>query len=129
MALAGLIPADGEITGRSPVMVFQNPEHQFLTHSVHDELRFGLNTDDSTEAAVQRLSTAFGIDYLAHLNPFRLSGGEKRRLSVAAGLLAAQHRSEPTVLLADEPTFGLDRAATTTMLNEFTDHANTGGAV
>lgn len=129
MALAGLIPADGEITGRSPVMVFQNPEHQFLTHSVHDELRFGLNTDDSTEAAVQRLSTAFGIDHLAHLNPFRLSGGEKRRLSVAAGLLAAQHRSEPTVLLADEPTFGLDRAATTTMLNELTDHANTGGAV
>ena len=129
MALAGLLPGDGEITGRPPVMVFQNPEHQFLTHSVHDELRFGLNTDAETEAAVQSLSTAFGIDHLAELNPFRLSGGEKRRLSVAAGLLAAQQRTEPTVLLADEPTFGLDRAATNTMLNELTAHANSGGAV
>ena len=129
MALAGLLPSDGEITGRPPVMVFQNPEHQFLTHSVHDELRFGLSTDDATGAAIQRLSTAFGIDHLAELNPFRLSGGEKRRLSVAAGLLAAQHRTEPTVLLADEPTFGLDRAATTTMLDELATHANTGGAV
>ena len=129
MGLAGLLASEGEITGRAPVMVFQNPEHQFLTHSVHDELRFGLNRDDQTEAAVQRLSTAFGLDHLAELNPFRLSGGEKRRLSVAAGLLAAQHRAEPTVLLADEPTFGLDRAATTTMLNELTTHANTGGAV
>src|SRR5690606_24857646 len=94
-----------------------------------DELRFGLNTDDSTEAAVQRLSTAFDIDHLAHLNPFRLSGGEKRRLSVAADLLAAQHRSEPTVLLADEPTFALDRAATTTMLNQLAEHGHRGGAV
>ncbi|HJF15492.1 MAG TPA: energy-coupling factor ABC transporter ATP-binding protein [Enteractinococcus helveticum] len=129
MALAGLLASDGEITGRPPVMVFQNPEHQFLAHSVHDELRFGLTPDEHTEAAIQRLSTAFGIDHLADLNPFRLSGGEKRRLSVATGLLAAQHRTEPTVLLADEPTFGLDRAATTTMLNELATHANSGGAV
>ncbi|GAA4106306.1 ABC transporter ATP-binding protein [Enteractinococcus coprophilus] len=129
MALAGLLPVDGDITGRPPVMVFQNPEHQFLTHSVHDELRFGLNTDAATETAVQRLSTALGIDHLAELNPFRLSGGEKRRLSVVTGLLAAQHRAEPTVLLADEPTFGLDRAATTTMLDELTAHANSDGAV
>lgn len=129
MALAGLIDSQGEITGQQSVMVFQNPEHQFLTHSVEDELRFGLLPGDSTEASVERLSQVFGLDHLAQLNPFRLSGGEKRRLSVAAGLLAAKHGAAPTVLLADEPTFGLDRAATTTMLNELADYAEAGGAV
>ena len=91
-------------------MVFQNPEHQFLTHSVEDELAFGLLPGDSTEASVEHLSQAFGLDHLAQLNPFRLSGGEKRRLSVAAGLLAAKHGAAPTVLLADSQTFGLDRS-------------------
>lgn len=129
MALAGLIHPEGELTGRPPVMVFQNPEHQFLTHSVHDELRFGLKLDDATETAVQELTEAFGLEHLADLNPFRLSGGEKRRLSVAAGLLAARYRAEPTVLLADEPTFGLDRANTTVMLQQLANHADDGGAV
>ena len=129
MALAGLLDTDGKITGRQPVMVFQNPEHQFLTHSVHDELRFGLALDEATEASVQELTAAFGLELLAELNPFRLSGGEKRRLSVAAGLLAVQNRSEPTVLLADEPTFGLDRANTVVMLEQLADYANNGGAV
>ena len=129
LALAGLIDVEGSVTGKQPVMVFQNPEHQFLTHSVYDELRFGLVPNDTTEASVQELSAAFGLDHLAKLNPFRLSGGEKRRLSVAAGLLAAKHGSAATVLLADEPTFGLDRAATTTMLKVLADYADTGGAV
>ncbi len=129
MALAGLIQPEGELSGRPPVMVFQNPEHQFLTHSVHDELRFGLPLNKQTEQAVRDLTETFGLTHLAELNPFRLSGGEKRRLSVAAGLLAARYRTEPTVLLADEPTFGLDRANTTIMLQQLADHADDGGAV
>lgn len=129
MALAGLLDVDGELSGLSPVMVFQNPEHQFLTHSVHDELRFGLEQDDDVETAVQAVSSVFGLDHLAEQNPFRLSGGEKRRLSVAAGLLAAQQRAAPTVLLADEPTFGLDRANTTVMIDQLATHADNGGAV
>ena len=129
MALAGLLESEGTIEGCRPVMVFQNPEHQFLTHSVDDELRFGLEPHANTEASITQLSQAFGLDHLGALNPFRLSGGEKRRLSVAAGLLAARHGSDATVLLADEPTFGLDRAATTTMLKQLADYADAGGAV
>lgn len=129
MALAGLTESTGTLDAQPPVMVFQNPEHQFLTHSVHDELRFGLPTDATTETTIQELTEAFGLTHLNQLNPFRLSGGEKRRLSVAAGLLAAQHRSKPTILLADEPTFGLDRSATTTLLQALADHAATGAAV
>ncbi|WP_022870381.1 ABC transporter ATP-binding protein [Yaniella halotolerans] len=129
LALAGLIEGEGSLVGDQPVMVFQNPEHQFLTHSVDDELRFGLLPNPATEASVHQLKTIFGLEHLGGLNPFRLSGGEKRRLSVAAGLLAAKHGEAPTVLLADEPTFGLDRAATTTVLNVLADYAETGGAV
>lgn len=129
MALAGLTESTGILDGNPPVMVFQNPEHQFLTHSVHDELRFGLPSDPTTETTIQQLTEAFGLTHLNRLNPFRLSGGEKRRLSVATGLLAAQHRGKPTVLLADEPTFGLDRSATGTMLQALADHAATGAAV
>ncbi len=44
-----------------------------------------------------------GLDRLAAANPFTLSGGEKRRLSVATALAAA-----PSVLVVDEPTFGQD---------------------
>ncbi len=43
------------------------------------------------------------MDHLAEANPYTLSGGEKRRLSVATVLAAS-----PDVLILDEPTFGQD---------------------
>lgn len=46
----------------------------------------------------------FHLDQYAHVNPYTLSGGEKRRLTVASALASA-----PKVLLFDEPTFGQDR--------------------
>ncbi|MGO1182319.1 MAG: ABC transporter ATP-binding protein [Micrococcaceae bacterium] len=129
-ALAGLVPLRGrsgrsanagELTGAAPVMVFQNPEHQFLAHTVNDEL----GEDPLGVELVDR----FELGHVGALNPFRLSGGEQRRLSVALGLLAARRREDPTVLLADEPTFGLDRASTTAVMSELARYAAEGGAV
>lgn len=128
-ALAGLVPLrpgragghSGELTGVAPVMVFQNPEHQFLAHTVREELG-----DDGHAVDLAR---RFGLDHLSELSPFRLSGGEQRRLSVALGLLAVRRRDEPTVLLADEPTFGLDRGTTVAVMTELADYAASGGAV
>lgn len=87
--------------------VFQEPEHQFLCATVRDELAVGpraLKLEDSeVRARVDELLQRLRLDSLAAANPFTLSGGEKRRLSVAT-VLATQ----PRVMVLDEPTFGQD---------------------
>ncbi|GIJ61346.1 ABC transporter ATP-binding protein [Virgisporangium aurantiacum] len=82
--------------------VFQNPEHQFVTSRVRDEVALGPRRLDRPvpDGLLERLRLA----HLAEANPFTLSGGEARRLSVATALAAA-----PAVLVLDEPTFGQDR--------------------
>jgi energy-coupling factor transport system ATP-binding protein len=88
--------------------VFQDPEHQFLTGSVRDELllgprRAGLDVR-TAEKRADELLDRLHLGRLAEANPFTLSGGEQRRLSVATALASA-----PSLLVLDEPTFGQDR--------------------
>ncbi len=87
--------------------VFQDPEHQFLTRTVREELAFAPRRLDwpagRIEDRVDDLLDRLRLSKLAGANPFTLSGGEKRRLSVASALSAA-----PPVLVLDEPTFGQD---------------------
>lgn len=85
--------------------VFQNPEHQFVARTVYDELLVGFKVmgRDVDEARVRELLERLRLSALADANPFTLSGGEKRRLSVATALVAS-----PSVVLLDEPTFGQD---------------------
>jgi energy-coupling factor transport system ATP-binding protein len=88
--------------------VFQDPEHQFLSRRVVDEVTLGpmrAGLDRSTaRGRADELLERLHLVHLAEANPFTLSGGEKRRLSVATALAAA-----PSVLILDEPTFGQDR--------------------
>ncbi|MFB9444817.1 ATP-binding cassette domain-containing protein [Dactylosporangium vinaceum] len=79
--------------------VFQNPEHQFVTDTVQAELALS----GAEPATVATLLERLRLHHLARANPFTLSGGEQRRLSVATALAAA-----PQVLILDEPTFGQD---------------------
>jgi energy-coupling factor transport system ATP-binding protein len=83
--------------------VFQEPEHQFVTGRVLDELMFGPRHLGHGEDRVDELLERLRLTKLVDANPYTLSGGEKRRLSVATVLAA-----HPRVLILDEPTFGQD---------------------
>ncbi|MCC4908496.1 ABC transporter ATP-binding protein [Microbacterium sp. cx-59] len=89
--------------------VFQNPEHQFIAHTVADEIAHGLRrlrlSEDEVHARTSALLERFGLEGKADAHPFLLSGGQKRRLSVGTALVAGA-----PVLALDEPTFGQDRA-------------------
>jgi energy-coupling factor transport system ATP-binding protein len=83
--------------------VFQEPEHQFVTGRVLDELMFGPRHAGHGGDRVDELLERLRLTHLVEANPYTLSGGEKRRLSVATVLAA-----HPRVLVLDEPTFGQD---------------------
>ncbi|UIP58835.1 ABC transporter ATP-binding protein [Agromyces marinus] len=88
--------------------VFQEPEHQFVASNVRDEIAvapraLGLAPAD-VDARVDEVLQRLRLDHLAGANPFTLSGGEARRLSVGAVLA-----TRPRVVILDEPTFGQDR--------------------
>ncbi|WP_372633046.1 ABC transporter ATP-binding protein [Cohnella sp.] len=95
--------------------VFQNPEFQFVTHTVRDEIEYSLLVD-GVEAGERRQSSERLMEELqladcASRHPFQLSMGQKRRLSVASAIIRGQR-----LLLLDEPTFGLDARNTFAML-------------
>ncbi|WP_425355638.1 ABC transporter ATP-binding protein [Microbacterium schleiferi] len=100
--------------------VFQNPEHQFIAGSVFDEIAHGLRRQHLDEAEIKRrtldLLDRFGLRERAHVHPFLLSGGQKRRLSVGTALVAGA-----PVLALDEPTFGQDRARADELLGLLRD--------
>lgn len=96
--------------------VFQNPEHQFITDTVYDELVFSMQLNDEPlekmEATATYLLEHFQLEEEKHRNPFSLSGGQKRRLSVATVL-----DDTPDILLFDEPTFGQDAETTARLIH------------
>ena len=87
--------------------VFQDPEHQFITGTVRDELAVGPRAlklaPGEVASRVDPLVERLRLGHLLDANPFTLSGGEKRRLSVATVLA-----TRPPLLVLDEPTFGQD---------------------
>jgi energy-coupling factor transport system ATP-binding protein len=123
LTLAGLLkPLGGELRaadGTAPIRwrsrelltrigtVFQEPEHQFLAATVRAELAIGARVlklpSAEITARVAELLDRLRLGHLAEANPFTLSGGEKRRLSVATVLV-----TRPPLLVLDEPTFGQD---------------------
>ncbi|MFT4210707.1 MAG: energy-coupling factor transporter ATPase [Microbacterium sp.] len=108
--------------------VFQNPEHQFVAHTVFDEVAHGLRRQrlDETEvrARTMDLLARFGLAGHAEQHPFLLSGGQKRRLSVGTALVAGA-----PVLALDEPTFGQDRARADELLRLLADLRDDGVTV
>lgn len=101
----------------------QNPEHGFLATKVRDEI--ALTAGRLHRAVdVDAILELFGLTHLADANPYRISGGEQRRLALAAALA---HR--PGVVLLDEPTVGQDRATWAAVAGWLIGARDTGAAV
>ncbi|ASK65132.1 energy-coupling factor ABC transporter ATP-binding protein [Brachybacterium avium] len=113
-------PLRGEVEGAAAGLVFQRPEAQFVADTVTGELA----ASGVDPAQVTAMLTRLGLEEQREASPFALSGGQQRRLSLGAMLL-----TERPVLLADEPGYGLDRAAAHTVLNQLREAADAGQGV
>ena len=89
-------------------LVFQFPEYQLFEETIIKDIMFGpknfKNTEEEALEKAKKAAKIVGIDEsLYQQSPFRISGGQMRRVAVA-GILAM----EPVILVLDEPTRGLD---------------------
>jgi cobalt/nickel transport system ATP-binding protein len=92
---------------RRVALVFQNPDVQLFNPTVFDEVAFGpLQLQWPKEQLLSRVNETMewmGIAHLRDRPPYRLSGGEKKRVALASVVVL-----DPDVLLLDEPTATLD---------------------
>ena len=111
-------------------LIFQYPEYQLFEETVEKDVAYGPKnlglSDDEIKKRVMKAMELVGLSYkkFKDLSPFELSGGEKRRVSIA-GVVAM----EPKVLVLDEPTAGLDPKARMSILDNIkklhTEYRNT----
>ncbi|NTW43827.1 MAG: energy-coupling factor ABC transporter ATP-binding protein [Anaerolineaceae bacterium] len=97
-------------------LVFQNPEHQFLTDTTYEEIAYsllsrGIDDPDEVKQQVEEWMVRLELVDYQKVHPFALSAGKKRRLGVATMLIC-----NPQVLLVDEPTYGQDKEMTQNLM-------------
>lgn len=87
--------------------IFQNSDAQLFSATVWDEIAFGplqMNLpSDEVKKRVESIIEMLGLGHLKERPPYKLSGGEKKKVAIAAVLAI-----NPEVLILDEPTNGLD---------------------
>ena len=119
-----LIPSQGEVVmggikltrrtlplvRQSVGLVFQDSDNQLFMPTVEEDVAFGpanmrLEPEEIRRRVTEALD-AVGALHLRGASPFRLSGGQKKRVAIATVL-----SMEPSVLVMDEPTSNLDPRA------------------
>ena len=111
----GRVTVDGDDTTKKSVaqlsrkvgIVFQNPDHLLFSETVREEVGFALKNFGFEPGVivkqVERTLEALDLAHYADISPFLLSGGERKRVALAAVLAW-----EPDYLILDEPTIGQD---------------------
>ena len=111
----GKVSVDGVDTSEKSVaqlsrdvgLIFQNPDHQLFAETVAEELSFSLRNfgfaEDVIERRVTTLLSTLDLDRYRSSSPFILSGGERKRVALAAILVW-----DPKHIIMDEPTIGQD---------------------
>jgi len=99
-------------------LVFQYPEHQLFEETVYKDIAYGPKnlglSSDEIDKRVKDAARCVGLSSdVLDKSPFDLSGGQKRRVAIA-GVIAMQ----PSVLVLDEPTAGLDPAGREEILSQ-----------
>ena len=115
MPTLGTVKVDGVDTHDASVaklsrdvgLVFQNPDHQLFSETVREELAFSLRNfgykEDTIERRVATILETLDLTRYAESSPFVLSGGERKRVALAAVLVW-----NPKHIILDEPTIGQD---------------------
>jgi energy-coupling factor transport system ATP-binding protein len=92
---------------RSVGLIFQNPDNQLFAETVAQELGFSLKNFGFSEDVIQKRVTSFlhilDLERYENSSPFVLSGGERKRVALAAILVW-----DPKHVVMDEPTIGQD---------------------
>ena len=111
----GRVTVDGTDTREKSVaqlardvgLIFQNPDHQLFAETVSEELSFSLRNFGFKEEVIQRrvtnILTTLDLQKYINSSPFVLSGGERKRVALAAILVW-----DPKHIIMDEPTIGQD---------------------
>ncbi len=109
-------------------LVFQDPDVQLFSPTVWDEVTFGpLQLEISKDEVISRSKEVLELLNIAHLRerpPYLLSGGEKKKISLACVLSL-----HPQVLLLDEPTTGLDPWSQGNLIDFLIQWANKGKSI
>ena len=105
-------------------LVFQYPEYQLFEETAYKDIAFGPKNmgldQEEIDRRVRAAARFAGLDEgLLEKSPFELSGGQKRRVAIA-GVIAM----EPSVLILDEPTAGLDPVGVEDILGNIRDYHN-----
>jgi cobalt/nickel transport system ATP-binding protein len=105
-------------------LLFQDSDDQLFYPTVEEDIAFGpLNLGKSHEDAkivVKNICTLLGLSGMEKKITYRLSGGEKRLVALAAVVAM-----NPACFLLDEPTSGLDEDTTDKFLNYLKSYSET----
>lgn len=109
-------------------LCFQYPEYQLFESTVSRDIAFGPKnmglSQEEIDERVLKAADFVGIKKdMLKKSPFDLSGGEKRRVAIA-GVMAM----EPSVLILDEPTAGLDPKGRDTVADMIENYRLTTGS-